>query len=1618
MLDIFGKGQRIVPQLRVERITTAYTDVFVNAVHYQGKKFNVTLVQAVGVAFDRKIGNWLSDKIPDIMAYQDPVKLDNYTCMDIFVDPNDLSKGIKPAAEMCFLTSTVYSMMSAVTLASLSHEERGKYTMVMNQHPDKKYKDDLRSYLRIYFEHFHHPLAIANEAQEAFKKFVGAKYNTSCTIENNINYFQRAFTKAKELNPESVNEATATNLFVAFIKSSEDNALISAFDRVRFPSSRDAPVTDINKLVHGVEAYAKENPSQVEPKAKQNRGGGGQPKPSGNSHSTNATFGTPGTSNGKGTPGESNTKTSNSGKQPQQGNNKNNNSNSKRELCEQCLFHYPQGSSHVCKPAESWRCIACGRTHHYFANCPNVPAEVKKVIIDARKKSINSHFIGLNAHLAEFVDNNDTCADAIASESFISTAFPSEIENVDLTNLTNYALLDCGTNITVLNRREFFVDLTELPQPIVVDSAAGGRLCVTHYGPAEFFIINTVDSLKVVYQLPKAYFCADIPFGVVDTLLIKRGGTGAFLGSEQGSRLCTFDADGEIRELVHLNLGLAQVPDEMHNMIYAVVEPVGRSAQIAFSPIINAHHVANADMGQPLTLAVRRAGSPGNAVVSMLRKDPRYSFIPSSGARPLDPANALGAASRKQPSHASRGFNAHKTINEDKSLHIDISGPHPPAPDFFDQWDGEDVRFGLHATAKPSNARGFCALPSKAGPVVASVLDALLSTVGYGAKLIFADNAKELNGKEVRAVMDKHGVADIKNSSPDEKEGNAVAEAGVRQDRARGASIAAGSRLMPRFCWPILFTIAAALCTYLPTARPDGSTISPHEAKYGRPFNFATIRVPGCLAYVHHADRPNKVDPPASAGIYIGRAEHVYNRRGHVVLFPESGKVIVTHHVAADETKFPELSARTWLSRPVTYDDDYFDAHGVDPTPGASNVHDMDYITFEPLPAHPLADIGRGGEPATSTSSVAQASEVDVGRGTPPSDVDEDTSPVADTANEPPMADIGRGDVIDHITVDDIVVYNSGPATPVSGPATPTLDEIINMTAARLNALSKAKAKDIKRGIPITVKQAINGPDGARWKAAIRKELQSLKDLGVFLELQDIADVELYADVDPANINIIYMDFTWAFKIKMDHTYRARIALRGFKSGPLPLSEISSPTASIETFRILMALSVSNLQEQFSQHKMRELQFDVDHAFMRGKNNLHKRLYICPVPEFYPLDDPNTKHLLAVGSLYGGKDASNIYYKYFSNTIMSKPLNFKRSHADACLFYKYTASGGLITCLIHVDDGKVIGFTNSDKEWDSFVHDLQRAFNDGIKILDGSMHVGMDVARTSTSVTISVKTYLASALSSIDPDDNIPKQQSPYIRDDMEKLIFYDKTDRLNFKDSKRFLEILGVANYARSRCRVDIEYPMALISTKTSTPTAFAWQALMHVIGYLKQNVELGITYSSGDLSLLAHSDASLNPLPGGRQFGGIFVSAAGGAVAYSTFRETIATDNTADAELLAAWKLARKVEGIIELFESIQIKIPLPVPIGQDNGATMLAMTTLTSRKSRHLALKLGVIRDLVQERFIIDPKHIHSDDNLSDGMTKVFNLKTFLRFRDLWLNIGQSKRFVPREHPPHAK
>jgi len=119
---------------------------------------------------------------------------------------------------------------------------------------------------------------------------------------------------------------------------------------------------------------------------------------------------------------------------------------------------------------------------------------------------------------------------------------------------------------------------------------------------------------------------------------------------------------------------------------------------------------------------------------------------------------------------------------------------------------------------------------------------------------------------------------------------------------------------------------------------------------------------------------------------------------------------------------------------------------------------------------------------------------------------------------------------------------------------------------------------------------------------------------------------------------------------------------------------------------------------------LRELAYDVDHAFMRAQFDLSARVYACKVPELYPLEDPATQWLIPVKSLYGAKESSMRFYLFFVQVVVDK-LHFTRSHADYCLFYKMTAHGMFIM-FIHVDDGRIIAFVSSQQEWDNFVKEF------------------------------------------------------------------------------------------------------------------------------------------------------------------------------------------------------------------------------------------------------------------------------------------------------------------------
>jgi len=186
----------------------------------------------------------------------------------------------------------------------------------------------------------------------------------------------------------------------------------------------------------------------------------------------------------------------------------------------------------------------------------------------------------------------------------------------------------------------------------------------------------------------------------------------------------------------------------------------------------------------------------------------------------------------------------------------------------------------------PSRTREVHYMPDMTGATVA--MDSVLYTAGAEVVIFGSDCGSNLTGSEMQAVLDKHSVRRMDSSVPGEKEGNAYPESNIRQTRGTAAKLSAASRIILEFAWPILFMVAAFKNNHLPHA---DTGISSYESKYGRPWNFGNDHCVGALAYVYDVNRPAKTDPPACQGIYIHNAQEIFNKCGHVILFPETSRI-------------------------------------------------------------------------------------------------------------------------------------------------------------------------------------------------------------------------------------------------------------------------------------------------------------------------------------------------------------------------------------------------------------------------------------------------------------------------------------------------------------------------------------------------------------------------------------------------------------------------------------------------------------------------------------------------------------------------------------------------------
>ncbi|CAA7266308.1 unnamed protein product [Cyclocybe aegerita] len=507
--------------------------------------------------------------------------------------------------------------------------------------------------------------------------------------------------------------------------------------------------------------------------------------------------------------------------------------------------------------------------------------------------------------------------------------------------------------------------------------------------------------------------------------------------------------------------------------------------------------------------------------------------------------------------------------------------------------------------------------------------------------------------------------------------------------------------------------------------------------------------------------------------------------------------------------------------------------------------------------------------------------------------------------------------------------------------------------------------------IPRTVDEALQSPEAFYWEAAMREELATIKKMNTWEE----------TDLPEGRTAI---GSRWVFDKKHDEhgnviKYKARIVAQGFSQKPgtdYSNDGTFAPVMRFETLRTGLGLAAINGWDL--------RQFDVKGAYLNGY--LEEEIYMRQPPGF---DDGTGRVCLLKRSLYGLKQAGNVWNKEFDRAMQD--LGFNRLKSDSCCYLRRTGDDFEIL-LVWVDD--ILSIASTSARNDVVEKDLGSKFE--IKALGRPrMLLGMGMAQNDEEHTISLfqTAYIDSLLKKYGLDDcnSVTTPLDPNVRldDDSDEEtkpgVNQDQDERL----SVGYATLIGSLMYLAIGTRPDIAYTVQKLAQFTQNPKPKHWTAVKRIFRYLKGTRTHALTYSGSDdfttPELNIYCDADCGSNANRKSVSGYVVTLAGGAVSWSSKKQTTVALSTAEAEYVAATHAAKQVLWHRSLFTELGIDLPTTSTIFSDNQATVsIAHHPEFHARTKHIDIALHFLRDLVQNG-TLNLVYINTNNNLADLFTK---------------------------------
>jgi hypothetical protein len=523
--------------------------------------------------------------------------------------------------------------------------------------------------------------------------------------------------------------------------------------------------------------------------------------------------------------------------------------------------------------------------------------------------------------------------------------------------------------------------------------------------------------------------------------------------------------------------------------------------------------------------------------------------------------------------------------------------------------------------------------------------------------------------------------------------------------------------------------------------------------------------------------------------------------------------------------------------------------------------------------------------------------------------------------------------------------------------ASTTVNDHTNTTAY----LTDTKASHF---IPISYQEAMK-VDPERWMLPMQVEMATLKDKHTW----DLVK-------QPPGTNI--MGSKWVYDIKWDGQGnrikdKARLVGKGYtQQFGIDYNETWAAVTRLESVRMTAAIAAKN--------NLRLWQIDFVGAYL---NSLTKEDIYMKQPEGFVEPGYEDYVCKLIHTIYGTMQGGHDWYETLCKTY--KKLNYTTSRADPCVRIK-KENGSYTITNTYTDD--TFGASNSEEEMKKRKDEIGREW----EIRDvGEIEyfLGMRVQQDLDlgTVRLTQRPYWEHVLNRFSLNDITPRNTPLPVGIVLDKDMSPKTDSERNIMNDKPYRSILGSVMWGQLATRPDLSFSVSLLARFQANPGIEHWKALMHVMGYIKNTTDYGITYSRGqELSPTAYVDADYGGCRDTRRStsGYVFLM-AGGAVAWSSKRQAAVALSTVEAEYVAMSRCAQQMVWMQSWLDEAEVEHKLPGLIEGDNrGAIALTKNTKDHGKVKHIDIRHHYIRELIQSG-AISMEQVASADNLADIFTK---------------------------------